>query len=256
MSTHAPRTRRAPRLVAAQGEHLARIFDVPLPGLLQQRQPWQEQPAAAIGRRSAAGAPPGALRLKSGRPRCATIAVILTAWFSCPLAANAQQRLPTDVELKAAYCIGVASYLHKEIKRGYQDGLELEQRRIAELAPFGTTERLIQDVQAGDPSYWERSRTEDKRRVDDTYSRLQRLNSYLQPRLKHLDSEPVNAAIQQANRDLVRKMADNNACSASCPTSDDPARLDGLFACLDKCERERGTPQPFKNCKSTEWLPF
>ena len=98
-----------------------------------------------------------------------------------PAIATAQGQLPSDVDLKAAYCIPVARFA--------------SQTTVTENMPESFKNSLRDTKNMGDVN-------------------LRRLNLYLLPRLSQLDVMPLIGASNSAEEDLARSEADFMKCGS------------------------------------------
>lgn len=101
--------------------------------------------------------------------------------FFCAAIATAQGQLPSDVDLKAAYCIPVARVA--------------SQTNVTENMPESFKNNLRDIKNNGDIN-------------------LRRLNLYLLPRLSQLDVMPLIGASKSAEEDLARSDADFMKCGS------------------------------------------
>lgn len=133
----------------------------------------------------------------------------------------------TDTDLRAAYCIPQA----KEIAEFHRQGVsELEEKRLSkEMLDFLRTER------------------------EKALSNLNRLQSYLLPRLKYLDSSAVTLAMGRHKSDK----ANYEQCMAKKQCMSFFNMPDVLSKCLDDCNVEStGARDRLAACIELNWLPF
>ena len=143
--------------------------------------------------------------------------------------ANAQ-RLPTDVELKAAYCVKVV-----------QNAVEVGKRASAETATSPSAKAFTDQL------------------LKDSQDRLARLQSYLEPRMSSLEPVSMTAAMKRGESDAANyeqeywKIADQ----CDCPSLVGPSgELSPLAAkCLDECVSQNPLVERIQACRNLNWLP-
>ena len=135
---------------------------------------------------------------------------------------------PPDIDLKAAYCI------------------RLEQIRLADMSAAAAI--------ADNPVLDESDRLDMKRINDDLIhqlsDRLNRLQTYLLPRLKYLDSLGLSGAVKRGDIDAEQYNQLVKTCRSNCET-----RSEGFGKCMTPCvegELKTRTDQ----CANLTWLPF
>jgi hypothetical protein len=109
------------------------------------------------------------------------------------VAAQAQRIQPSDIELRAAYCI---RFLHHDAELN-QAAVDAVQKSIADSGPV-TDEagaRRMEELKA-------RAR-EGERKLRDTQRGLDRLMGYLTPKFPYLDSARVVAEFDKADADIA-----------------------------------------------------
>jgi hypothetical protein len=156
------------------------------------------------------------------------IAALVTSSLTLE-AANAQ-RTPTDIELKAAYCIKVAK------------------GTIASFRPL-----LVTDGQA-------RKIRDDA--INEASDRQKRLQIYLEPRLSQLEPVAILGASKRGELDganYFNRMANlAEKCAASCPV-DKPnvaTTKDHPSECMEGCLQADEWFSRLQSCVRLNWLPF
>jgi hypothetical protein len=150
-------------------------------------------------------------------------------------AAAAQQAVPTDTELRSAYCASVI--------RG---DIDLQQKMIAQIdaavksAP--TPELQQQAIKASTELHEGLTKIETVR---------DRLKLYLLPRIGSLDPIAITAAMHRGEADVQEVMAMVNRCSAKC----DPLPGDQRATCNASCV-DNDLIARVKACTNPTWLPF
>lgn len=147
----------------------------------------------------------------------------------CVLTCNAvAQRYPaTDTDLRAAYCLPQA----KEIAELQREGVsEIDEKKLSkEMLDFLRTER------------------------EKSFTNLNRLQSYLLPRLKYLDSSALTLAMGRYKTDK----GNFEQCMAKKQCKSFFQTPDVLNKCLDDCNIESaGARDRLWACLELNWLPF
>ncbi|MPW24110.1 hypothetical protein GCT13_47660 [Paraburkholderia sp. CNPSo 3157] len=155
-----------------------------------------------------------------GNMKPATAMAFLAACASLPIRTFAQQP-PSDVDLRAAYCIPivnqqVAVYQHALSSPGQPLPPQLEE----------TIKNMAADAQ----------------------DRADRLKRYLLPRMADLDATALLAASEQGKQDLQRGKQDVIQCMTFCQHDANPA------ACMSSCSTD--TLTRVRRCTKLDWLPF
>jgi hypothetical protein len=95
--------------------------------------------------------------------------------------------------------------------------------------------------------------TVDRYKVD-----IDRLNSYLFPKLPKLDPAAIVAASQRADRDDSARPAEMQKCSAQCASEAEPGGKLGQkwLACARACRQQSPSFARMDACHPVDWLPF
>lgn len=141
--------------------------------------------------------------------------IILTLLL--PLPSVAQGNPPTETDLRAAYCLPIVS---KNVAMLPQDTSDFPEGMRAE------TDAFIAELQ----------------------SNKQRLVSYLEPRLKYLDSAGMRAAMRRGEEDYLSVEQSRKKCSAEYKSY-------GLKR-VDTCLSENPATMRYRNCNNLDFLPF
>lgn len=127
---------------------------------------------------------------------------------------------PNDTELRSAYCLRVLS---------------------GEL-------RTMQNVLKEQPDFAGRYKADiSKKEVD-----IDRLESYLNPKINTLDVPALLAAVKRADADQVSTVTALSACLSQCAGVDHAKRMQ----CINQCEETNPAWLRRDRCKSVDWLPF
>ena len=131
--------------------------------------------------------------------------------------------LPNDVDLKAAYClekIRQVAQIHLEIS-AHPPNDKFNQEQLSFL------------------------RAERNKATSD----LNRIESYIVPRLKYLDLQSITLA-------MGRHKADSTSMGQCIKTERCPSQLNSQL-CWDNCNKETsGAGSRLKTCSDLDWLPF
>ncbi len=154
--------------------------------------------------------------------RKTSITLMLAALTACSAEADP---LPSQVDLKAAYCISVI-----------QD----------DVAALSTPDLSLPDA-AKQLVAAAREKAE---------SNLRHLQRYLIPRIQYLDTGAILAAAQQGKEDsaLISKGHLGEACITSCLPRRQEAKA--WKACMIKCMESDSTYARLKTCSDLSFLPF
>lgn len=144
--------------------------------------------------------------------------------------ANAQ-RLPTDVELKAAYCLSVTQGLMNQTAQM--------------MTNLGVPPEKQTDA------------------FKDQNERVNRLKLYLLPRLQELEMLSVTSALKRGETDaatyFARMSEVQNKCQPSCPALGSSSQeYDRWQQCMLDCivARHDEFIERIKSCSRLDWLPF
>ena len=144
----------------------------------------------------------------------------------------AQESLPTDAELRSAYCIPVLQW---------QITWHQEMVSSANKAPAELPEQASQlDPHA-------------RENIEQLQAALNRLQSYLLPRIGHRDSSSMLLATSRGQSDLKALSAMTERCSAKCVIAGTPD--DAKRACFDSCT-DKDLVSRIRACANPTWLPF
>lgn len=148
-------------------------------------------------------------------------AAIATAVLCCGLSALAQRQMPTDVDLKSAYCVGVL-----------QTGIA----RLGSYPPSKNPDiaRVFQQAR------------------DDLVDALNRLKGYLVPRLNYLDVTGLAIATNRGKIDYEKSSVLVQACIDRCPVTD----LDQGLSCMLSCKGNDPVNARVDACNKPDFLPF
>lgn len=150
------------------------------------------------------------------------------------------ERLPTDTELRATYCIPIVVFDADFYRNTVQhlDGLlKSEEQRILKDPALS---RKFQNAKA-----------EMQQGLVDSQSALRRLQLYVLPRMVNLDSTSLLIATKRAKEDvdMIRNKA--SACVEQCIKSTDSSQC--ISACVNLGP---DITQRLESCRNLSWLPF
>ena len=150
-----------------------------------------------------------------------TIAALLVLTLALPLSAIAGDTLPSETDLRAAYCL---PYVKHVIDILQSTNISSSSPEVPELTKV----------------------------IADTQYALRRLQLYLFPRLRHLDKTGLTINVNQAWEDMAQLTPLNNACTAKCkPIANKP----GWQPCMNTCRGESPIYKRLKACTELSWLP-
>lgn len=150
-------------------------------------------------------------------PRSAIL--LLTTVCSAPLLA---QQLPSQVDLKAAYCIPIVQY-------------QLQ---------------LVRGIVPGDSAQAQAAQQMRAKLLSEMESRLNRLQLYLVPRIPYLEPTALLAAAKSADNDIGRSRQLGDTCRQQCAGTAD------IASCFAECGKESDVPVRMGGCSRLDWLPF
>jgi hypothetical protein len=163
---------------------------------------------------------------------CAWVCLLLV---SVAQTSAAQDSLPTDAELRSAYCIPVLRW-----------EINLARQADSQLGP---------DVSDSPPE--QKARTLVREGIAKLESTLNRLQLYLLPRIMHRDPVALAAAQNRGEADVRQVQAVSDRCVKDCGASNplEPSD-DKKRACLDSCKPDMDLVTRVGACASPTWLPF
>ena len=139
---------------------------------------------------------------------------ILFSIFILYTGSSYAQRAPTDIELKSEYCIAVL-----------QESLKGQKELSGKIPESNYSKQLLQK----------------------TEQNLNRLRSYLLPRVEEIKLEGLILASERARRDRENY----SSCSPQCKD------LDTMGKCLEACSKRIGDPLTrLRSCHDINFLPF
>jgi len=161
-------------------------------------------------------------------------------------ASFAQRPLPTDTELRAAYCVRV---LQSDITNLHSLRTQTDDAdaRINELPP-DLRQRVLQILQE--------TRRDLPRKISERETALNRMQLFILPRMGYLDNTALLAATQRADSDLQESAVVGSRCARECsnPTKGDVPD-DARASCLQACMGD-GLQSRLETCRNPKWLPF
>ncbi|HYM46734.1 MAG TPA: hypothetical protein VES65_11325 [Solirubrobacteraceae bacterium] len=157
--------------------------------------------------------------------------------------AFAQDSVPSDAELRSAYCIPVLQWAVKGA-RDIADSIDGYWRQNPPTSEFA------QQVA--------RTRADARKSVSDEESVLNRLQAYLLPRMERLDPVALTLAMKRGEADLREFESVSNQCTKQCGvTVDTPSRDEKSNACLETCrDKDKALVERVRACNAPTWLPF
>lgn len=161
-------------------------------------------------------------------------------------AASAQRPLPTDTELRAAYCVRVLQSDVANLK-SLSTQIDDTATRIQEVPP-DLRQQVLQTLQE--------SKRDLPQKIAERESALNRVQLFILPRMKYLDATALLAATRRADSDLQESAAVGGKCLRQCaePKAGEPA-ADRSASCLRSC-MGADLQSRLEACRSPTWLPF
>jgi len=137
------------------------------------------------------------------------------------------QAMPTDIELRTAYCIRVTGQqlqVMREMIGGEPQG----------SPAYGAVQKLLQDQATA----------------------LNRLRSYLLPKLSSLQPDALIAAAGRADADMEQAKGAGTVCTKKCEHLQENGRPGEKWAlCVEQCADNPLTKR-LRACREPDWLPF
>jgi len=154
----------------------------------------------------------------------------LALFLACVGPASAQLAVPTDNELRTAYCIPVV-----------KAQIEIENQAIAmaegqRQSPTPEAQNLVKEIPAMREDLAKRQ------------TALDRLQLYLLPKMQALDPIALTAAMHRGDADVLELKASAQRCAAKCTSAPD------WNACISQCNPDLSAR--VKACANPTWLPF
>lgn len=141
-------------------------------------------------------------------------------------AAAESKSLPSDTDLKAAYCIGV----------------------------MNDQALLFEDIRKYPPSLPRAREVELTKFFADFDENRARLRNYLLPRLASLESSGIGSALKSGEADSRRIVSETSSCIAACQVKQDSSPLAG---CSSSCNgNPNGVAKRVRACQDISWLPY
>jgi len=151
--------------------------------------------------------------------------ILLAAALGAGSVSAQTEREPSDIELKSAYCTKVLLAFTKPLP--FIEGMSAE--AIERVKKLRAT------------------------RLDN----LNRLQSYLLPKLDKLNTTALAAATKRAELDISASGNAAVACMEDCATRFNPAEQGARFnACVSTCSGSDAADARLKTCDKVDWLPF
>lgn len=147
-------------------------------------------------------------------------------YFVCLMPAYSQESLPTDADLKTAYCMGILESQIASIEnhvKVYPESLESSKE-------------------------WLRQPNSD----------LHRLRSYLAPRASQLDLTALVAAKNRGVVDYMTSKKHTMMCLEKCPLDKAATKptIEKWSQCVLNCNEDDAAAVREQSCKNINWLPF
>jgi hypothetical protein len=155
------------------------------------------------------------------------LSLVLSLLLLASVSGAQEPSLPTDAELRSAYCISVLQW---------------------EIA---NTSKMVAALANGKTAEGQHAYADSQRSVEKFQSALARLQSYLLPRMPHLDPMPLALAQKRGEADLQQLM-NTSQCLLDCKAKKGD---NSDVACSDSCT-DKPLVQRMRACAEPSWLPF
>jgi hypothetical protein len=144
--------------------------------------------------------------------------------------AQESKALPSEIDLRAAYCIPIAQHL---------------------VSLMEEASKLISRPEKN-------TSTEVNNALTGAHNDLRRLQLYLLPRIAHLQMLGIAAALQRGKEDLIQVEEYGKTCAAKCQHLEHARNSDPWMACLTRCNQGNPLNSRLKTCSGSElgWLPY
>lgn len=156
----------------------------------------------------------------------------------------AQLPIPTDTELRAAYCVKV---IQSDIK-GFND-LRAWYPSVIDSAK--KDESLPADLRQETLAMLEKQQADLPQKIAEKESVLNRLQLFVLPRMQYLDASTLLAAISRADSDMEEWSRLTGTCLRECKSN----KAGMIEACLSKCS-SGDLEKRLTACRNPTWLPF
>lgn len=170
---------------------------------------------------------------------------VLAAVFLAPTA-FAQRPLPTDTELRAAYCVRV---LQSDIAnlQSLRAGIDESVARINEVPP-DLQQQVLRTLQE--------SKRDLPHMISERETALNRVQLFILPRIPYLDSTALLAATRRADSDLQGSATVGSKCVRECSELKRGDGADDRSApCMRACMGGE-LQSRLETCRNPMWLPF
>lgn len=152
--------------------------------------------------------------------------LIALLMFVASMAHGQTRSLPTDADLKTAYCITV-------VKKNIQS------LSMNTDPPGSPARNMIDDL------------------LRDRNNELHRLQSYLLPKLPSLDATGLIAASNRGEADSAASLANAQQCGNRCESTLESGKPgDKWVSCIQTCSAENPAATRVASCRNINWLPF
>lgn len=183
----------------------------------------------------------------------AILAATIALTLAFPSESVAQRRLPTDNELRAAYCARIVRHEADDLKHD----LELVTRAISEAEERAKSGQTQSDNNSLNLDSLRSMRDQFQPILRERENTFNRLNSYVMPLAGHVEITGLQAAISRGNLDYEasrRALNSRGICLRDCIAGGSTA----FEGCQSKCGP--GTPPDleakFARCRKADWLPY
>lgn len=170
-----------------------------------------------------------------------TLGIDLFALIPCQVALA--QRLPTDTELHALYCLPMVKFDLALTEEGI--------RRLDELLRSEDQIALMKKKDPAAPRKIKDSLRKLHRHVAEQTSVQRRLEAFIVPRIYDIDATSILASLARADEDTAQLRTLADQCNEQCAA-------DSSSECVVACTAKEGTAirARLDQCRNPTWLPF
>jgi hypothetical protein len=184
------------------------------------------------------------------------IGALLLACGTAHVAIAQGTAIPTDAELRSAYCIPVLRWqlkMFNDTQAALERSHEQGDASFKQNPPSSDVQRQLADLEK---KYLEAIGSV-RGEISRMQSTLDRLRAYLLPRMMQLDGMAIALATTRGEADLRDFQAMTGRCGNQCGISDQPGLgpNDKEKACFESCA-DKELAARLRACSSPTWLPF
>lgn len=178
------------------------------------------------------------------------LSVVTSLFLSLPMffptTAFPQRPLPTDTELRAAYCVPVLQSDIADLRKLLAE-VDNSIERIQDT-PLEIRQQVLKTLQE--------SKRDLPQKIAERESALNRVQLFILPRMRYLDTSALLGATQRGASDIQQWATVTSKCARQCrQRSTDEATSDQYSSCLKTCT-SGDLEIRLSACRNPTWLPF